>query len=112
MKTKVLTREEMADEIATFVNSLHKDNTWFFMKTTEEFNGSKGGLWFCGECEDIVDSIGLPMFEYYAYDMNIDGINPYRDYVFGVHPAINDFVEERGWFFEWNDPGTIMLWPA
>jgi hypothetical protein len=28
---------------------------------------------------------------------------------FGVQPALNDFVEENGWYFEWHDAGTIMM---
>jgi hypothetical protein len=30
---------------------------------------------------------------------------------FGIEPTMNDFVEENGWYFEWYDPGTMMVWP-
>jgi hypothetical protein len=30
---------------------------------------------------------------------------------FGVQPKLNDFVEENGWYFEWYDAGTMMVWP-
>ena len=41
------------------------------------------------------------MFDYYL-DMD-----PYE---FGVHPDFVKFVGEYGFFPEWNDPGTLMLW--
>jgi hypothetical protein len=31
---------------------------------------------------------------------------------FGVDPKLNDVVENAGWYFEWNDPGTIMVWES
>lgn len=52
------------------------------------------GLWISGE--------GCPtLFNYYSerwYDS------------FGVEPKLNEFVEDNGWYFEWYDAGTIMLW--
>ncbi len=61
---------------------------------TEQFNGSVGGIWLSGEEGD-----GL--FEYYSQSSN---------YSFGVLNTLNEAVEKRGWWFEWNDPGTIMCW--
>jgi hypothetical protein len=29
---------------------------------------------------------------------------------FGVDPKLNKMVEDSGWYFEWNDPGTMMVW--
>jgi hypothetical protein len=29
---------------------------------------------------------------------------------FGVNPSINKVVEDNGWYFEWYDPGTMMVW--
>jgi hypothetical protein len=34
------------------------------------------------------------------------------DYVFGVHPELNEIIEKAGWFAEWEDPGTLALYPA
>lgn len=62
--------------------------------TTEEFNGGIGGLWISAEAGD-------DYFNYYA--------EGWHD-TFGVDPALNQFVEDNGWYFEWYDPGTIMLW--
>ena len=29
---------------------------------------------------------------------------------FGVKPSIDKLVEDSGWYFEWHDPGTMMVW--
>ena len=29
---------------------------------------------------------------------------------FGVEPSLNKMVEGNGWYFEWYDPGTMMVW--
>jgi hypothetical protein len=29
---------------------------------------------------------------------------------FGVDPKLNTMVEDSGWYFEWYDPGTMMVW--
>lgn len=29
---------------------------------------------------------------------------------FGVKPSLNKLVEDNGWYFEWYDPGTMMVW--
>jgi hypothetical protein len=31
---------------------------------------------------------------------------------FGVDPKLNDVVENAGWYFEWYDPGTMMVWES
>ena len=70
-------------------------------RTTEEFGTGPGGVWLSGESDVPMDSDGLPMFDYYL-DMD-----PYE---FGVHPEFSSFVSQYGFFPEWNDPGTLMLW--
>jgi hypothetical protein len=61
---------------------------------TERFNGSQGGIWLSGEEGD-----GL--FEYYSNSSRFNC---------GVLNSLQDAVQKRGWWFEWNDPGTIMCW--
>ena len=64
--------------------------------TTKEFGIGGEGIWISGESHPR-------LFDYYSavwYD------------TFGVQPALNDFVEENGWYFEWLDAGTIMVWPS
>lgn len=45
---------------------------------------------------------GDGLFEYYAESSRYD---------FGVLVTLDEAVSKRGWWFEWNDPGTIMCWP-
>lgn len=75
-----------------------------FISTTEEFNGSQGGIWLSGENGDTdpLDG-GMELFDYYSEN--------YSRYEFGVYNRIREWAESKGWWFEWNDPGTIMLWP-
>ena len=73
-----------------------------FLNTTEAFNGSTGGIWTSGE-DDLPAKDGFPLFNYYA-----EG----NRYELGVHTEIYEFLEKHGWYAEWNDAGTIMLWEA
>ena len=73
-----------------------------FVRTTEEFNGQTEGIWMSGENREEYKD-GLDLFNYWAGGDKYD---------FGVHVAIGEWAEKNGWWFEWNDPGTIMLWPS
>ena len=70
-----------------------------FLKTTEEINGSEGGIWTSGECG--ITEGGLPLFNYYAET---------ESYIFGVLTSLHNYLEERGWYCEWYDAGTIMIY--
>jgi len=82
-----------------------------FLKNSEEFDEeNKGGLWTSGESDWKYE--GLPVFDYYCesdYLMKDAGFEGKSSYVFGVHKDIHKWLEERGWYPEWNDPGTLML---
>jgi len=62
--------------------------------TTEEFGITDGGIWVSGESHPS-------LFNYYS--------ERWMD-TFGVQPILNDYVEENGWYFEWYDAGTMMVW--
>jgi hypothetical protein len=63
--------------------------------TTEQFrNESEGnGIWINGEDSNL--------FDYYSERWGN---------TFGVEPKLNEQTEKRGWFYEWYDAGTMMLW--
>lgn len=65
--------------------------------TTEDFYGyeSGDGIWISAESTTHI-------FDYWS--------TKWAD-TFGVDPKLNSFVEKNGWFFEWYDPGTMMVWP-
>jgi hypothetical protein len=63
--------------------------------------------------------------EFYGYKTEVEGIwisaestPSLFDYwseewmgTFGVEPKLNALVEKNGGYFEWYDPGTMMVWP-
>ena len=67
--------------------------------TTDEFYGHKNdnnGIWIAADSNPEV-------FDYYSERwMN----------TFGVDPKLNEMVESNGWYFEWYDPGTMMVWES
>ena len=74
-----------------------------FLKTTEEFDGGKGGIWVGGENGDEAKD-GRPLFDYYTqYGGEVH-------YVFGVHKEIGAILEKNGWYAEWYDAGTLMFY--
>ena len=67
--------------------------------TTDEFFGGRydnKGIWVAADHTP-------ELFDYYNRD--------WMD-TFGVNPKINKLVEKNGWWFEWHDPGTMMVWPS
>lgn len=73
-----------------------------FVRPTECFSGSIGGLWLSAENQDEFQ--GLPIYNYGCMDDEVyDGL--------GVLQSWEDAVQTRGWYSQWNDPGTVMLWP-
>ena len=66
--------------------------------TTEDFYGTSEsgnvGLWCGGEDSDL--------FNYWS--------EAWAN-TFGVNPKLDAAVNKQGWYFEWNDAGTIMCWP-
>jgi len=73
-----------------------------FLKTSEDFNGAEGGIWTGGE-DHLPAKDGHSLFDYYAED--------YARYDIGVHKEIGELLEKQGWYAEWYDAGTVMLWP-
>ena len=81
---------------------LSKKYPGMFLRNTEEFNGSEGGIWTSGE-DGPTAKDGYSLFNYYSED--------YHRYEIGVHKEIYDYLEKLEWYCEWNDAGTIMIWP-
>ncbi len=65
--------------------------------TTDEFYGSKqdnNGIWVAADATP-------ELFDYWSEEWGN---------TFGVQPKLNAMVEKSGWWFEWYDPGTMMVW--
>lgn len=72
-----------------------------FVRTTEEFNGSQGGIWVSGENGD--EYKGREIYDYYSED--------YKNRTFGVDNKWEKELNKKGWYSEWHDAGTSMIWP-
>ena len=72
-----------------------------FVRTTEEFDGSTGGIWVSGENMDVFK--GKRIYDYY---------NDSKAYELGVLAAWEKELDKRGWYSEWYDAGTVMIWPS
>lgn len=78
-----------------------------FIKTSEEFGNSPGGLWMSAEDPGQVGKNEYPLFDYYA-----DEFDPQEKiFVMGVNREFETFLADRGWYAEFYDGGTVMLWP-
>ena len=67
--------------------------------TASEFYGAKAsneGIWVAAEYTPS-------LFDYYSEDWGD---------TFGVEPRLNQLAEDSGWYFEWHDAGTMMVWEA
>jgi len=67
-----------------------------FFRNGEDFSGQsgyEGTIWTGGEGNPSKDGQGL--WNYYGRN----------------HPRIDQFLEERGWYQEWYDSGTVILCP-
>ena len=89
---KKLDRDDMMKWIEKYMD---------FVKTTEEFNGSEGGIWVSGENGD--EYKGRVIYAYYSED--------YKNRTFGVDNRWEKELNKRGWYSEWHDAGTSMIWP-
>jgi hypothetical protein len=91
-EAKKLDRDEMMDWL---------DQTLSFTRTSEEFDGAEGGIWTTGENGE--EWKGKVIYDYYSED--------YKNREFGVLNKWEKELNKRGWYSEWYDPGTVMIWP-
>ena len=89
-EAKVIDRDEMIKWIQQYMR---------LVKTTEEFDGSTGGIWVSGENMDLFK--GKRIYDYY---------NETRAYHLGVLSSWEKELDKRGWYSEWYDAGTVMIW--
>lgn len=74
-----------------------------FLRESEDFNRAEGGIWTSGE-DHVPARDGHSLFDYYSEN--------HTRYSLGVHKEIYLLLEKHGWYAEWHDAGTIMLWPS
>lgn len=84
-----------------FIDHLKMKFSIDFVSTTEEFNGSEGGVWVSGESGDVYK--GKIIYDYYSED--------HKNYELGVLNKFEKQINKIGWYSEWYDAGTVMIWP-
>jgi hypothetical protein len=92
-EAKDVSREEIIDLMET----KYKIKS---VRNSEDFDGQTEGIWIAADNEEELS--GNKVFDYY---------NKGTKYKNGVLKTVLDAVEKKGWWFSWNDPGTIMIWP-
>jgi len=92
-EAKELSREDLMNLLET----KYKLKT---VRTSEEFNGQTEGIWVAGDNGEEIS--GNKIFDYYSSSAK---------YANGILKQVRTSIEKTGWWFEWNDPGTIMIWP-
>ena len=70
-----------------------------FAKPSEEFDGVDGGIWIAADNGEKMG--GKEIFDYYSDS---------SAYEFGVLKKFIQFIDKHGYYAEYYDPGTIMLW--
>ena len=90
-------KDSTRDELMNLLETKYKLKT---VRTSEEFNGQTEGIWIAGDNGEELG--GNPIFDYYSNSAK---------YANGVLKQFRTTVEKTGWWLEWNDPGTLMIWP-
>jgi|TARA_B100000767_G_scaffold3247_1_gene3118 hypothetical protein len=89
-EAKSISRDDMMDWIGKSMR---------IAGTSEDFNGSPGGIWVSGEDSD--EYKGNLIYSYYA-----EG----KSFELGVNVKWEKELNKRGWYSEWYDAGTIQIW--
>ena len=76
------------------------ENHLKFVRTSEEFDGVEGGIWTSAENGETMGSSLI--FDYYSTSSK---------YEFGVLNKFAKKLSKMGWYCEYYDPGTVMIWP-
>ena len=63
--------------------------------TTEEFDGEEDGIWIAADSTP-------KLFQYYSQGK--------PGFEAGVEKKLHTQTGQRGWYFQFNDPGTVMVW--
>ncbi len=94
METNVKTRDYI-------ISKLEQKYPQMNCRTTEEFDGQSGGIWISAE-DGIEDRKGNLLFNQWSDSSS---------YNCGVVYHLNRWANRNGWWFEWYDGGTMMIWP-
>jgi hypothetical protein len=91
-------KDATRDEVMNYLTSKYKIK---FVKPSEEFSKDyEGGIWIAGDNGETLSNGKI--FDYY---------NNSSKYKNGILKNVVEVIGKMGWSFEWNDPGTVLLFP-
>lgn len=99
LSESVVNEDKKLDRDA-FIALLKDKYKFTFVRTTEDFDGSKGGIWTSGESSPSLG--GKKIYNYYGSG---------AAYELGVLKKFEAAINKLGWYSEWYDTGTMMIWP-
>jgi len=111
---KQWSREEVMKGLQEMVTEIN------YLEKSEDVGSKKGGIWTSGEDACIYKE--CPPFNHNLEfgEMLVSeatNINPKHNkmkvkemYVYGIHREIYSWLEERGWYPEWENPGRLLFW--
>lgn len=74
-------------------------------RPSEDFFSDKNdeGIWVPADNAEQLQS-GKSLFDYYSQDGGS------KHYTRGVHNSLHNWLNKQGWYCEFNDPGTVIIW--
>lgn len=100
MAAESIVNEDKKLDRDAFIALLKDKYKFTFVRTSEDFDGSKGGIWTSGESSPSLG--GKKIYSYYS-----EG----SAYELGVLKKFEDAINKLGWYSEWYDAGTMNIWP-
>ncbi len=85
---------------AELIKLIQKKFPSLILRTTEEFDGETDGVWVTGDL-GTVNSKGKKLFDHYC---------TLKSHRVGVRVDLHNLLEKNGWYPQWADAGTVMLW--
>ena len=91
-----------------------------YLGNADDVDGKSGGIQTSSENAWIYK--GIPPFNHNLEygeillsdngdtNPNHKGMKVKEMYTYGIHREIYSWLEERGWYPEWHDPGTLFFW--
>ena len=96
-KIRVLPRERV-------IGRLNREYPGLDAVPVEEFSSDySDGIWIKGSESGLVDRNGTPLFDYYQQDGDS------KLYNMGIVAHLERWAQRNGWYFEWYDAGTVMM---
>lgn len=111
---KQWSRDEIMSGLRELVTEIN------YLEKIDDVDGKSGGIYTTSE--DACIYKGIPPFNHNLEygeillsdngdtNPNHKGMKVREMYIYGIHREIYSWLEERGWYPEWQDPATLFFW--